>query len=69
MKSISKYYKQVQKPSKYTKDVMILYNEYNDMAKVYSNGDVIIGKRKIVGKFKNKHEATMYLMKLGWLYD
>jgi len=69
MKTVSKYYKDVQNPSKYTKDVMILSNEYNEMARIYENGDVIMNKRKIKGKFKNKQDAALYLMKLGYYYD
>ena len=68
MKSKSSYYKKMQTPSKFANDVMVLYNEYNDMAKIYANGDVIMNKRKLTGKWKNKQDAALYFMKLGYYY-
>lgn len=61
--------KMKEKKSRIADDVMKLYNEYNEMAEVYMNGDVKIGKKMIKGKFRNQQDASIYLMKIGWLYD
>ena len=51
------------------KDVTLLYNQYNDLAEVYPNGDVVIKGKKYKNKFKNENDAVIYLLRLGWLYE
>jgi len=50
------------------KDVDVLVNDYNETAKILTNGDIIIKNRKIKGKFNDKNDAMIYMLRLGWYY-
>jgi hypothetical protein len=50
------------------KDIEVLVNDYNEKAKILTNGDIIFKDRKVKGKFKNKNDAMIYMLRLGWFY-
>jgi len=50
------------------KEIDILVNDYNEKAKILNNGDVILKDRKIMGKFNDKNDAMIYMLRLGWYY-
>jgi len=50
------------------KDVDVLVNDYNETAKVLTNGNIRFKDRVVKGKFKDKNDAVLYMLRLGWFY-
>lgn len=50
------------------KDVDVLVNDYNETAKILTNGDVVFKSRTVKGQFKDKNDAVLYMLRLGWFY-